>query len=442
MTTLAEFMIIAGSDSRPPMLEKSMYDSWKSRMELYIENRDNGRRILNLILNGLLVWLTIVKENGTTRTKKYEELLVAEKIQADCVLKYTNIVLQGLPPDVYAIVNHRDDLISCLNKAMDFLSVVATSRFLALGWHLEEIHVTWAHLEKKQTRLQTYTKIQQEVLFSERGDGITSIKRCNRDLSGNGVWILVMASQRSQLKVNLELSAGKLRNKNADESLEIIENLTLYDHEGWNDTKEFIKPVKAIYTPQSTLKIPDRRLLELKDHINFLLKGSRLTPRSSTHIPHAYADAVYYNPCPQYQNESPKLNPFTFRKRTGPSPQHQAFGTTFEARVQDYMAAYTKRMERFKNAIFKQREEINDRMTGMFRLLKELTTSLTSKKVLIREEAKFLVTKNVNSISLARGEEERSDKIDIAIGNNIEKPTRTKIRMQVKEAEKKNEAGK
>nr|GEV70265.1 hypothetical protein [Tanacetum cinerariifolium] len=25
--------------------------------------------------------------------------------------------------------------------------------FLALGWHLEEIHVTWAHLEKKRTRL-------------------------------------------------------------------------------------------------------------------------------------------------------------------------------------------------------------------------------------------------------------------------------------------------
>nr|GEV37398.1 ribonuclease H-like domain-containing protein [Tanacetum cinerariifolium] len=30
--------------------------------------------------------------------------------------------------------------------------------FLALGWLLEEMHVTWAHLEKKQTRLQTYTK--------------------------------------------------------------------------------------------------------------------------------------------------------------------------------------------------------------------------------------------------------------------------------------------
>ncbi|GJT05552.1 E-beta-farnesene synthase, partial [Tanacetum coccineum] len=35
-------------------------------------------------------------------------------------------------------------------------------RFLALGWHLEEIHVTWAHLEKKWTRLRTYTKSLEE----------------------------------------------------------------------------------------------------------------------------------------------------------------------------------------------------------------------------------------------------------------------------------------
>ncbi|GKB94484.1 hypothetical protein Tco_0980621, partial [Tanacetum coccineum] len=68
---------------------------------------------------------------------------------------------------------------------------------LALTWHLEEIHMPWAHLEKKQTRLWTCTKIHQEVLFSKRGDGVAGIKRCHRDLSGDGVWILATASQRS-----------------------------------------------------------------------------------------------------------------------------------------------------------------------------------------------------------------------------------------------------
>ncbi|GJV09119.1 hypothetical protein Tco_1346775 [Tanacetum coccineum] len=106
MTTLAEFMIIAGADNRPPILEKSMYDSWKSRMELYMENRVNGRMILESVQNGPLVWPIIVEENGTTSKNKYEEISVTEKLQADCDLKATNIVLQCLPPDVYDIVNH------------------------------------------------------------------------------------------------------------------------------------------------------------------------------------------------------------------------------------------------------------------------------------------------------------------------------------------------
>ncbi|GJV68972.1 hypothetical protein Tco_1484481 [Tanacetum coccineum] len=83
---------------------------------------------------------------------------------------------------------------------------------------------------------------------------------------------------------------GKLHNKNAEESWEIIKNLALYDHEDWNDSKDLAKPVKAISLPHSTPKTLDRRLLELKDQISYLLKGPRTTPEtSSMHVPQAYA---------------------------------------------------------------------------------------------------------------------------------------------------------
>ncbi|GKF83972.1 hypothetical protein Tco_0248870, partial [Tanacetum coccineum] len=114
-----------------------------------------------------------------------------------------------------------------------------------------------------------------------------------------------------------------------------------------------------------------------------------------------------------------------------PTPQPQALGTNFEARVRDYMAAHTERMERFENTIFKQCEEINDRMTKMFRLLKEIMTSRTPEKVLIKEEAKFFITKSVNSISLARNEEEENNKAD-ETPDNTKMPTETE--MPVKEA--------
>ncbi|GKF08267.1 MAK10-like protein, partial [Tanacetum coccineum] len=78
-------------------------------------------------------------------------------------------------------------------------------------------------------------------------------------------------------------------------------------------------------------------------------------------------------------------------------------------------------------------------MTEMFELLKELTTSKALKKVLIREEAKSFVTKNVNYISLVRGEEERNDNDDMAADGGI---NGTDTEMPVKEAKKEIEAEK
>ncbi|GJX47216.1 hypothetical protein Tco_0272406 [Tanacetum coccineum] len=105
MTTLAEYMIMAGANNRPPMLEKTMYNSWRNRMLLYIKGKEHGRMVLNYILNGPLVYGTI-EVDGVTRTKTYEELTDQEKLQDDCDVRATNIVLQGLPPDVYSLVNH------------------------------------------------------------------------------------------------------------------------------------------------------------------------------------------------------------------------------------------------------------------------------------------------------------------------------------------------
>ncbi|GJR96258.1 hypothetical protein Tco_0268432 [Tanacetum coccineum] len=105
MTTLAEFMILSRADNRPLMLDKALYDSWQSRMELYMTNREHGRMILESVKHGPLVWPTI-EEEGVIRDKKYAELTKAEKIQAVCDLKATNIILQGLPTNVYALVNH------------------------------------------------------------------------------------------------------------------------------------------------------------------------------------------------------------------------------------------------------------------------------------------------------------------------------------------------
>nr|GFA44689.1 hypothetical protein [Tanacetum cinerariifolium] len=99
--------VMTGADNRPPMLEKDMYDSWKSRMELYMLNRPHGRMILESVEQA------------------------AEAIQADCDVKATNIILQGLPPKVYALVStHKvtKELWECIQMLMHGTSLTKQER--------------------------------------------------------------------------------------------------------------------------------------------------------------------------------------------------------------------------------------------------------------------------------------------------------------------------
>ncbi|GJR80381.1 reverse transcriptase domain-containing protein [Tanacetum coccineum] len=85
MTTLADKSLLSGGDNKPPMLEKHLYDSWKSRMELYMMNRPHGRMILASVEKGPLVWPSITEDGkiiwekikllmqGTSLTKQERE---------------------------------------------------------------------------------------------------------------------------------------------------------------------------------------------------------------------------------------------------------------------------------------------------------------------------------------------------------------------------------
>nr|GEV89226.1 hypothetical protein [Tanacetum cinerariifolium] len=180
--------------------------------------------------------------------------------------------------------------------------------------------------------------------------------------------------------------------KNAKEYWEIIENLALYNHKGWNGPRDFAKPVKEISLPPNTSKKPDRRILKLEDQIKFLPKGSQTAPRTSpTHVPQAYVKSISSDPHPRNLNELPRQSSFAFQKRVRPDPQPQALETNFKE---------------------------------TFGLLKELTTSRTLEKVLVREEARYPTTKHVNSISLIRMKEDKSVENNGVVGKHVIEPNK------------------
>nr|GEU90469.1 hypothetical protein [Tanacetum cinerariifolium] len=50
MSSLADNVLAVGAENRPLMLEKGEYDTWKSRMMLYIEGKEHGQMLLDSIL--------------------------------------------------------------------------------------------------------------------------------------------------------------------------------------------------------------------------------------------------------------------------------------------------------------------------------------------------------------------------------------------------------
>nr|GEX83869.1 hypothetical protein [Tanacetum cinerariifolium] len=109
MTTLAEFMIRSGGDNRPPMLDKYLYDSWKSRMELYMKNREH-------VHQDACPQPQFIPQIEYTVSTGNQQTHLAEFPQIDSGLTVL-VFKQGVYP------------IDDINKMMAFLSTVVTSHF-------------------------------------------------------------------------------------------------------------------------------------------------------------------------------------------------------------------------------------------------------------------------------------------------------------------------
>ncbi|GKA18818.1 hypothetical protein Tco_0698733 [Tanacetum coccineum] len=80
------------ADNRPPMIDKTQYSSWASRMLLYIKGNENGKLLVGSILNGPFKYGTVTElETQTTpatvRDRRYNELTDAEKIRLEISLQ-------------------------------------------------------------------------------------------------------------------------------------------------------------------------------------------------------------------------------------------------------------------------------------------------------------------------------------------------------------------
>nr|GEU94027.1 hypothetical protein [Tanacetum cinerariifolium] len=112
MAIMAENFIAAGSKTRPPILEKGMYDSWKTRIVLYIRGKENGEMLKDSIDNGPYQFkqeIIVKYTDGITdicHPQRLKDLAGDDKLRYDSDIKVVNILLHGLLVDIYTLINH------------------------------------------------------------------------------------------------------------------------------------------------------------------------------------------------------------------------------------------------------------------------------------------------------------------------------------------------
>ncbi|GJS80566.1 MAK10-like protein [Tanacetum coccineum] len=148
---------------------------------------------------------------------------------------------------------------------------------------------------RERTRLRRTVKLRNDILMFQQhhGDSLSEAWTRFKDLlqkfphHGIDLWLQVQIFYDHVNPVTRrtidQSASGKLRDRNAEESWALLEDLALYDNESWNDPRDFAKPVKVIALPQDVPNTSDRRLIELENQVQRLMEAY-LAPTQPTQV--------------------------------------------------------------------------------------------------------------------------------------------------------------
>ncbi|GKC92363.1 retrovirus-related pol polyprotein from transposon TNT 1-94 [Tanacetum coccineum] len=232
MANLSEDIQCAGSDTRPPMLDRTDFASWQQRIRLYCRGKENGMNILKSIDEGPFqmgtIQETLAEGNegalhlGHVRPRVYFDLSPEDKERYNADIRATNILLQGLPKDIYSFINHYTDA----KDICDNVKMLLEGSELTKEDRESQLYDDFEHFcQNKGETIHDYY-----VRFAKLINDMRNIKMTMSRMQLNSKFVNNMLPEWGRFVTTVKLNRG-LRDSNYDQLYAYLKQHEAHDNE-------------------------------------------------------------------------------------------------------------------------------------------------------------------------------------------------------------------
>ncbi|GJT02701.1 hypothetical protein Tco_0823870 [Tanacetum coccineum] len=243
MSSMQEDIQCAGSDTRPPMLDRTDFESWQQRIRLYCLGKDNGENIMKSIKEGPFQMGTVsdvitggtegAVQQGPVRARVLNDLSAEEKERYKADIRATNILLQGIPKDIYSLINHYTDA----KDIWENVKMILEGSELTKDDRESQLYDEFEHFHQiKGETIQGYY-----VRFTKLINDMRNIKMTMPRMQLNSKFVNNMLPEWSRFITEVKLNRG-LKESNFDQLYAYLKQHEVHANENRMMTERFSQP--------------------------------------------------------------------------------------------------------------------------------------------------------------------------------------------------------
>ncbi|GKC58637.1 hypothetical protein Tco_1086235, partial [Tanacetum coccineum] len=243
MSRMQEDIQYAGSDTRPPMLDRTDFESWQQRIRLYCLGKDNGENIMKSIKEGPFQMGTVsdvitggtegAVQQGPVRARVLNDLSAEEKERYKADIRATNILLQGIPKDIYSLINHYTDA----KDIWENVKMILEGSELTKDDRESQLYDEFEHFRQiKGEGIQGYY-----VRFTKLINDMRNIKMTMSRMQLNSKFVNNMLPEWSRFITEVKLNRG-LKESNFDQLYAYLKQHEVHANENRIMMERFIQP--------------------------------------------------------------------------------------------------------------------------------------------------------------------------------------------------------